>query len=479
MTLAAVSTRPFTHEARIAQLLRMRREPAMIPLRPRTWSAIAALAACLSLPAMSFAAGPDFDAVTWQPLGCNSPDMIMGASPSAVSFAGNQTDLPAFYAYDANYLYFRYRMDSDPRQGGSGFQQFVWTALLQVPSGNRFQYQYQLSLNGKGNTVEIWQNTVASNIHFPHFQDDAEVKLYSAPVGSLARAVSAGTSFNGNADWFVDFAFPVQTMIANDVISSAADLGQSFFFPATSTNPNNYSKSYLNCPFQPYTELAIQKTVAPGAAPANAVTRVTYTIDVQNAMGQAVGVVIQDVPLPAFFSNVTASATSPDDPGAVLTVVSTNPLQVTSPTLGAGKHVTVQFSADAAPGCSDTDFLNTAAAYATNALPQNSEPPVTLDVSPPNGPELCDGKDNNCNGQIDEGGSSLCDDGNVCTVDTCGGLNGCSHEWIPGCVPCQTAADCDDGNACTGVETCDPATGCHAGTPLSCDDGNACNGVET
>ena len=71
-------------------------------------------------------------------------------------------------------------------------------------------------------------------------------------------------------------------------------------------------------------------------------------------MGQAVGVVIQDVPLPAFFSNVTASATSPDDPGAVLTVVSTNPLQVTSPTLGAGKHVTVQFSADAAPGCSDT-----------------------------------------------------------------------------------------------------------------------------
>src|SRR5262245_47350027 len=452
------------------------REPAMITLRPRLLSAIAALAACLSLPAMSSAAGPDFDAVTWQQLGCDSPDLIVGASPSAVSFVGNQANMPAFYAYDADYLYFRYRMDSDPRQGGSGFQQFVWTALMQVPSGNRFQYQYQLSLNGKANpaTVEIWQNTVASNIRFPHFQDDAEVKLYSAPVASLARAVPAGTSFNGNADWFVDFAFPVQTMIANGVISNAADLGQSFFFPATSTNPNNYSKSYLNCPFQPYTTLTIQKSVAPAAASANALTPVVYTIEVTNPMGPAVGVVIQDPTLPAFFNTVAASATS-DDPGAALTVVSTNPLQVTTPTLGAGKHVTVQLTANAEPGCSDGDFVNTAAAYATNSLERDAS--ATLNVQAANGPEICDGKDNNCNGQVDEG-ANLCDDGNVCTIDTCGGASGCSHEWIPGCVPCQTAADCDDGNVCNGVETCDPATGCHAGTPLSCDDGNGCNGVK-
>src|SRR5262249_43031054 len=300
----------------------------MTTLRPRLWSPTAALAGCLPLPAMSSAAGPNFDAVTWQPLGCDSPDMIVGASPSAVSFAGDQTNLPAFYAYDANYLYFRYRMDSDPRQGGSGFQQFVWTALMQVPSGKRSQSQYHPSLNGKANptTVEIWQNTVASNTRSPHFQDDAEVKLSPPPFGSLARAVPAGTSFNGNADWFVDFAFPVQTMIANGVISSAADLGQSFFFPATSTNPNNYSKSYLNGPSQPYTPLTIQKSVAPAAASANALTPVVYTIEVTNPMGPAVGVVIQDPTLPAFFNTVAASATS-DDPGAALTVVSTNPLQ--------------------------------------------------------------------------------------------------------------------------------------------------------
>jgi hypothetical protein len=66
----------------------------MIPLRPRLWSAIAALAACLSLPAASFATGPNFGAVTWQSLGCDSPNLISSASSSAVSFAAIRTHVP-------------------------------------------------------------------------------------------------------------------------------------------------------------------------------------------------------------------------------------------------------------------------------------------------------------------------------------------------------------------------------------------------
>jgi hypothetical protein len=205
------------------------------------------------------------------------------------------------------------------------------------------------------------------------------------------------------------------------------------------------------------------------------VAPVVYTIEVENPVGPAVGLVIDDVALPASFNAVTASATS-DDRGAVLTVVSTNPLHVTSPTLGAGNHVTVQITANAQPGCSDGDVVITASAYATNSLERDAR--ATLDGrAGANGPEVCDGKDNNCNGQVDEG-ANLCDDHNACTIDSCGGASGSSHEWIPGCVPCQTAADCDDGNACNGVETCDPATGCHAGTPLICGHGNTCT-VET
>jgi hypothetical protein len=55
-------------------------------------------------------------------------------------------------------------------------------------------------------------------------------------VASPARLL-AGTSFNGDADYFVDFAFPVPMLVNEGVIASAADLSDSFFFPATSTNP--------------------------------------------------------------------------------------------------------------------------------------------------------------------------------------------------------------------------------------------------
>src|SRR5262245_41106724 len=109
------------------------------------WSPVAALVACLALPATSMAEGPaaapNFDLVSWNPLGCNTPDLITPDSPRSASFAGDHVNLPAYYAYDTDYLYFRYRMDETPASG-SGFAQYAWTALMQVPSGNRFQYQY-------------------------------------------------------------------------------------------------------------------------------------------------------------------------------------------------------------------------------------------------------------------------------------------------------------------------------------------------
>ena len=62
-----------------------------------------------------------------------------------------------------------------------------------------------------------------------------------------------------------------------------------------------------------------------------------------------------------------------------------------------------------------------------------------------------------------------CDDGDLCTDDTCSG-GSCSN----------TPVSCDDGNDCNGMETCDPGSGnCLAGTPLICDDGDPCNGTET
>jgi hypothetical protein len=61
--------------------------------------------------------------------------------------------------------------------------------------------------------------------------------------------------------------------------------------------------------------------------------------------------------------------------------------------------------------------------------------------------------------------ASLCDDGNLCTSDTCLPSGECEN----------TPVSCDDGNPCTS-DSCDAATGCLsvANDGVSCDDGNAC-----
>jgi hypothetical protein len=63
-------------------------------------------------------------------------------------------------------------------------------------------------------------------------------------------------------------------------------------------------------------------------------------------------------------------------------------------------------------------------------------------------PERCDGKDNDCNGQVDE---HTCDDGIPCTIDICDPGLGCLHIPDPGY--------CDDGDPCT-TDLCDPNLGC-------------------
>src|SRR5262245_31075025 len=201
----------------------------MYALRRTSWITTAALAVCLAIAGArpAAAASPNFDAVQWSALGCPNADLIKHDSPSSADFAGSSTpgNEPAYYAFDSNFLYFRYRMSGDPVSGGM-FAQVSWTALMQVPSGDRFKYQYQLSLNGKKDTIAIWQNdpATAQVIDFsPLFHDDAETKLYSTSAKSgLARAIADGTGH-----YFLDFAFPMQALIDAGAVSSASDVSQS------------------------------------------------------------------------------------------------------------------------------------------------------------------------------------------------------------------------------------------------------------
>ncbi len=85
--------------------------------------------------------------------------------------------------------------------------------------------------------------------------------------------------------------------------------------------------------------------------------------------------------------------------------------------------------------------------------------------------EVCNGVDDDCDGDIDEpdavGGDliNLCDDGNDCTQDVCGGPDGCTNEALDG-------TECGDGDPCTVADHC--VEGSCQGTLAVCDDSNPC-----
>ena len=106
--------------------------------------------------------------------------------------------------------------------------------------------------------------------------------------------------------------------------------------------------------------------------------------------------------------------------------------------------------------------------------------------------EVCDGKDNDCDGLTDE---NTCDAGGACNVGTCDPQAGCQYNKLNN-VPCDADKNactendqckqgacvpgpgkvCDDGNPCTS-DACDPASGCTKTVDDGklCDaDGNAC-----
>ena len=85
--------------------------------------------------------------------------------------------------------------------------------------------------------------------------------------------------------------------------------------------------------------------------------------------------------------------------------------------------------------------------------------------------ETCNGIDDDCDSAVDEpddvAGDSvpLCDDGNECTADQCGGEVGCSHQEL-------NEGECKDGDVCTVGDHCDD--GLCVGQPVNCDDGDPC-----
>ena len=89
---------------------------------------------------------------------------------------------------------------------------------------------------------------------------------------------------------------------------------------------------------------------------------------------------------------------------------------------------------------------------------------LTACTAPKPEAELCDGIDNDCDGDTDE---KSCDDGNACTTDACKSEGKCIHIDMSG-TPCNA-----DDNVCTDADACQQGL-CIPGSLKDCDDNNPC-----
>jgi hypothetical protein len=91
--------------------------------------------------------------------------------------------------------------------------------------------------------------------------------------------------------------------------------------------------------------------------------------------------------------------------------------------------------------------------------------PAATDGTACNDDNACTTLDSCSSGQCVGGLPTDCNDGNLCTDDSCDPIAGCTHT--------NNTAPCSDGDACTNGDACVDGT-CHGGSPLDCDDGNPC-----
>ncbi len=173
------------------------------------FAALLALATFVFLPVVASAQTWPADS-DWEPIlrdGLPVAD-VEGDVQGARDIVGDTTNGAAFTHSDGTFLYFRLRLDDDPRDNSmTELKPFSWGVEFET-DGNLDTYEGLVMVNGITNPeiVSLQQNTTQGTIGDP--SDQAEVQVASYLFTTHGRVVSAPTMFAGNADFFLDFAVP-------------------------------------------------------------------------------------------------------------------------------------------------------------------------------------------------------------------------------------------------------------------------------
>ena len=133
-------------------------------------------------------------------------DTTVDGSVDLVSDESPDPDAAAGYWYaDDDGLYFRMRVDEDPRDAGIVLRSSNWGFLVDTDGGE--DYEYLLGVLGLGTIVGIYENT-ADNLGVGAIADDAVLVTPTTLDSDILRVVQADTSVNTASDYFIDLAFP-------------------------------------------------------------------------------------------------------------------------------------------------------------------------------------------------------------------------------------------------------------------------------
>jgi len=155
--------------------------------------------------------------------------------PTWLDLIGNDTiGLAVYYYFGADYAFFRERVRSNP-SGTDKFAQDAWVVLFDLPEPG--DYEYLLSIDGKDETVEFWNNTVKGSLIWnPILKDPAENIVWTNSTATYARIVDDGTGH-----YFVDWAIPSSVLDSYNVTANTK------IYFCTSADANNFNKDYLDC----------------------------------------------------------------------------------------------------------------------------------------------------------------------------------------------------------------------------------------
>ncbi|MCR8845088.1 carboxypeptidase regulatory-like domain-containing protein [Paenibacillus sp. SC116] len=168
-------------------------------------------------------------------------------NPIDTDIVGSDAFPAVYMAYDGTNMYFRMRLNGDPRQK-TGFSNFAWGFLFDTDN-NPATYEWLIAVNGLRTTLDLVQNTIKEN---NSWNDPAEgTDGRGSPNVSLpiinydivrARLTGDGSNFSGNPDYFLDFFIPSALFFSTLGITATTPIRMLFF---TATNNNNFNKDTL------------------------------------------------------------------------------------------------------------------------------------------------------------------------------------------------------------------------------------------